>query len=175
MVQFQCVWLLGLNQHGWHAAFTFPSTFNFPVSLSGLRRQLSHLTILKNLKLPLLLHEGGRKETKVYVFQSLLSPLDCKENKPINSEGNQPWVLTGRTDSESEAPILWPSDEKTPWKRPWCWESVKARGEADDRGWDGWTVSLKRPTWIWPRFGKQWNTGGPGVLWSMGSWSVGHN
>ena len=24
------------------------------------------------------------------------------------------------------------------WKRPWCWERLKAGGEGDDRGWDGW-------------------------------------
>ena len=39
--------------------------------------------------------------------ETLESPLDCKENKPIRSE-----VLTGRTDPEAEAPILWPSHEK---------------------------------------------------------------
>ena len=41
-----------------------------------------------------------------------LSILDCKENKPIRSEGNQPRVLPGRTDPEAEAPMLWPSHEK---------------------------------------------------------------
>ena len=54
-------------------------------------------------------------------------------------------------------------------------ESVKARGEGDDRGWDDWTVSLKWPIWIWPNSGRQWKTGGPAVFWSMGSWRVGHN
>ena len=34
-------------------------------------------------------------------------PLDCKEFKPVNNKGNQPWVLTGRTDAEAEAPISW--------------------------------------------------------------------
>ena len=24
------------------------------------------------------------------------------------------------------------------WKRLWCWEGLGARGEGDDRGWDGW-------------------------------------
>jgi len=33
-------------------------------------------------------------------------------------------------------------DELTHWKRPWCWERLKAGGEGDDRGWDGW-ISLK--------------------------------
>ena len=37
-----------------------------------------------------------------------LSPLDCKEIKPVNPKGNQPWIFIGRTDAEAEAPILWP-------------------------------------------------------------------
>ena len=47
--------------------------------------------------------------------KTLESPLDCKEIKPVNPEGNQPWIFTGRTDGEAEAPILWPTDsmEKT--------------------------------------------------------------
>ena len=44
--------------------------------------------------------------------EALENPLDCKENKPINSKANQPRVLPGRTDPEAEAPILWPSHEK---------------------------------------------------------------
>ena len=35
------------------------------------------------------------------------SPLDCKEIKPVNPKGNQPWVFIGRTDAEAEALILW--------------------------------------------------------------------
>ena len=38
--------------------------------------------------------------------------------------------------------------ELTLWKRPWCWETLKA-GEGDDRGWDGWTASLTWWTWVW--------------------------
>ena len=48
-----------------------------------------------------------------YVLQeSLESPLDCKI-KPVNPEGNQPWIFIGRTDAEAEAPIIWPPDEKS--------------------------------------------------------------
>ena len=39
---------------------------------------------------------------------TLESPLDSKEIKPINPKRNQPWILIGRTDTEVEAPILWP-------------------------------------------------------------------
>ena len=41
------------------------------------------------------------------------SPLDCKEIKPVNPKGNQPWILIGRTVAEAEAPILWPPDAKS--------------------------------------------------------------
>ena len=33
--------------------------------------------------------------------------------KPVNPKGNQPLICTGRTDTEAEAPILWPPDEKS--------------------------------------------------------------
>ena len=36
----------------------------------------------------------------------------------------------------------------THWKRPWCWERLKAAREGDDRGWDGWLASLTRWTWV---------------------------
>ena len=39
--------------------------------------------------------------------------LDCKEIKSVNPEGNQSWILIGRTDAEAEAPIVWPPDVKT--------------------------------------------------------------
>ena len=67
-----------------------------------------------------------------------LSSLDLKETKAVNSKWNQSWIFIGRTDGEAEAPILWPPDAKknlTHWKRPWCWERLKAGGERDDRGW----------------------------------------
>ena len=33
-------------------------------------------------------------------------------------------------------------------KRPWCWERLKAGGEGDDRGWDGWMASPTQWTWM---------------------------
>ena len=35
------------------------------------------------------------------------------------------------------------------WKRPWCWERLRAEGEGGDRGWDGWMASLTQCTWVW--------------------------
>ena len=42
--------------------------------------------------------------------KTLESPLDCNEIKSVNPQGNQPWVVIGRTDVEAETPILWPPD-----------------------------------------------------------------
>ena len=63
-------------------------------------------------------------------------------------------------------------EEVTHLKRPWCWERLKAGGEGDNRGWDGWMASLTQWTWIWVNSGSQWWTGRPGVLHSMGSQRV---
>ena len=48
----------------------------------------------------------------VLLEKTLESPLDIKEIKPVNTKGNQPWIFTGRTDAEAEAPIRWPPDVK---------------------------------------------------------------
>ena len=45
--------------------------------------------------------------------KTLVSPLDCKEVKPVNPKGNQPWIFIGRTVAEAEAPVLWPLDAKS--------------------------------------------------------------
>ena len=47
----------------------------------------------------------------VVLEKTLESPLDCKEIQPVNSIGNQPWILIERTDAEA-APVLWPPDVK---------------------------------------------------------------
>ena len=62
-------------------------------------------------------------------------------------------------------------EELTHWKRLWCWERLKAGGERDNRGWDGWMASLTQWTWVWASFGSWWWTGKPGMLQSMGSQS----
>ena len=45
--------------------------------------------------------------------KTLESPWDSKEIKPVHPKGNQPWICIGRTDTESEAPIVWPPDAKS--------------------------------------------------------------
>ena len=72
----------------------------------------------------------------------------------------------------------WNSNTLTTWckelthlKRPWCWERLKAGGEGDDRGWDGWMASPTWRTWVWASCRRWRGTGKPGVLPSMG-WGI---
>ena len=48
----------------------------------------------------------------VVLEKTLESPLDKKEIKSVNPKENQPWIITGRADAETKAPILWPPDAK---------------------------------------------------------------
>ena len=66
-------------------------------------------------------------------------------------------------------------DEPTHLKRPWCWERLKAVGEGDDRGWDGWLASPTQWTWVWTNSRRWWRTGKPGMLQSMGLQRVRHD
>ena len=49
----------------------------------------------------------------VVLEETLESPLDSKEIKPVNPKGNQPWLFIRRTDTEAEVPIFWPPDVKS--------------------------------------------------------------
>ena len=102
------------------------------------------------------------------------SPLDHKEISPVNPKGDQRCIVTGRTDAE--APNLWPPDAKSwLWKRPWCWERLKAEGEGEDRGWDGCFASLTQWTCVWANSGRWWRTGKPDVLQSTGLQRIGRD
>ena len=102
--------------------------------------------------------------------KTLESPLDCKW---VNPKGDQSWILIESTDAEASK--LWLPGAKN-WlieKRRWCWERLKAGGEENDRGWDGWMASLTQWAWVWVNLEREWRTGKPGVLQSMGSQRVG--
>ena len=66
--------------------------------------------------------------------KTLESPLETREIKPVNLEGNQPRILFGRTDAKAEAPILWP-----PYAKSWL------TGKDSDAGKD-WRQKEKRAT-----------------------------
>ena len=60
---------------------------------------------------------------------------------------------------------------RTDWKRLWWWDRLKAGGEGDNRGWDGWMASPTWWKWIWASSRSWWWTGKPGMLQSMESQS----
>ena len=97
----------------------------------------------------------------VVLEKTLESPLDCMEIQPVNPKGNQPWIFIS---SWSSNPLATWCEELTHLKRPWCWERLRAGGEGDDRGWDGWMASLTQWTWVWASSQRWWRTGKPGVL-----------
>ena len=114
-----------------------------------------------------------RLNTEEWCFQvvvlekTLESPLDCKEIKPVNPKGNQPWILIAETDAEAEVPIHWPPDAKS-WfigKDPdagkdWGQE-VKGMTEDEMVGWHhqlnghefeqtpGYSEGQRRLQWVW--------------------------
>ena len=109
----------------------------------------------------------------VVLEKTLESLLDCKDIKPVNPKGNQSWIFIGRTDAKAETPILWPPDGKS-WlirKDP---DAGKDWVEGDDRGWDGWMVSLTQWIWVCASSRRWWRTGKPGVLQSMELQSLTH-
>ena len=94
-------------------------------------------------------------------------PLDCREIQPeeISPEYSLEGLMLNFT---------W-CEELTHLKRPWCWQRLKAGGEGDDRGWDGWMASPTQRTWVCVNSGSWWWTGRPGVLQSMGSQRFRHD
>ena len=106
----------------------------------------------------------------VVLEKTLESPLDYKEIQPVNLKGNQPWIFSGRTDAEAEAPTLGPPDANS-----------RLTGKDLDAGKDrrleekgtteeemvGWHHRLNGH-WVWASSRRWWRTGKPGELQSMG-------
>ena len=108
----------------------------------------------------------------VVLEKALESPLDCKEIQPVHPKGNQSWIFIGRTDAESEAPILWPPDEKN-WfigrdpdaGKDWRHEEKKQM-EDEMVGWNHWPMDMSL---IW------WQREKPGMLPSVGLQRIRHD
>ena len=114
------------------------------------------------------------------------NPLQCSCLK--NPRGSGAWwaavygVAQSRTRPKrlsSSKELCWNASTLATWckelthlKRPWCWERLRAGGEGDYGGWDGWMASPTRWAWVWVSSGSWWWTGRPGVLWFMGSQRV---
>ena len=106
----------------------------------------------------------------VVLEKTLETPLDCKEIQPVHPKGDQPGCsleglmlklklqyfghLMQRADSLEKTLML---------------GKIRAGGEADNGGWDGWMASSTWWCWSW------WWTRRPGMLRFMGSQRVGHN
>ena len=81
----------------------------------------------------------------VVLEKTLESPMDSKEIKPVHPKGNE-WVLHIHWKDwcwswSSNTLATW-YEVPTYWKRPWCWERLRARDEGVDRGRDGWIACI---------------------------------
>ena len=113
----------------------------------------------------------------VVLEKTLESPLDCKEIQPVHPKGDQSFSVHWKDwcwSWNSNTLATW-YEELTHLKSSWCWERLRAGGEGDDTGWDGWMVSPTQWTWVCVNSGSWWWTGRPGVLLFMGSQRVGHD
>ena len=147
---------------------------------------LTKVRLVKAMVLPVIMYGCERWNIKLSTEELML--LNC-------SVGEDSWEALGLqgapTSPSSRKSVLnihwknwcwsWSSntlgtwcEELTHWKRPWCWQRLRA-GEGDDRGWDGWMASLTQWIWVWVNSGSWWRTGRPGVLQSMGLQRVGHD
>ena len=98
-----------------------------------------------------------------------------RPNQSIQKEISPEYSLEGWCWSWNSNTLVTWCEELTHWKRPWCWERLRAGGEVDDRRWDGWMASPTQWSWAWLNSGSWWWTGRPGMLLSMGSQRVGHD
>ena len=94
---------------------------------------------------------------ELWCWRRLESPLDCKEIQLGWRKHKLESRLPGEISITSDMQII----------ASW----LRAGGDGDDRGWDGWMTSPTQWTWIWVDSGSWWWTGKPGALWFMGSQS----
>ena len=109
--------------------------------------------------------------------KTLEGSLDCKEIKLVSPK--REWALNIHWKdwcwSQSSNTLPTWCEELTLLKGPSCWARLKAGGEGDDRGWDGWMASPTRWTWVWVSSESWWWIEKPGVLQCMGSQRVRHD
>ena len=85
--------------------------------------------------------------------KTLESPLDSKEIEPAHPKGSQSWIFIGRPDAKAETPILGHLMQRTDsLEKTLMLGKIEGRRRTDDRGWDGWKVSLTQWTWVWVNF-----------------------
>ena len=82
----------------------------------------------------------------VVLEKTLESPLDWKKIQPVHPKGDQSWVFIGRTDVETETPILWPPHAKSwligkdPNARKHWRQKEKRVTEGEMVGWYHWFI-----------------------------------
>ena len=112
----------------------------------------------------------------ILTHQSLA--VSCLQEKGVSSQEKGLLLAKGKSalnthwknwcwSSSSNILATW-CEESPHWEWPWCLEILRAGGEGDDRGWNGWMASPTQWTWVWAYFRKWWRTGKPGVLQSVG-------
>ena len=108
----------------------------------------------------------------VVLEKTLESPWNCNEIKPVNPEGNQLWLFTGRTDAEAGVQYFWPPDVND---RLTGKDRLRAGGKGGNRGWGWWGGVPDSMDMSLSKLWRQWRTGKPGMLPSMGSQRVGYD
>ena len=90
-------------------------------------------------------HKEGWASKNCYfqtmVLKTLGSPLDIKEIKQVNRKENQPWILMLKLKLQYFGHLMWRGDSL---EKNLMLERLRAGGEGDDRGWDGWVGPLDR-------------------------------
>ena len=89
--------------------------------------------------------------------KTLESLLDSKKSKLVSSKGYRSLIVIGKTDAETETPVLLPPDAKS-------WLTGKDRDagkdwtqeKRDDKGWVGWMASPTQGTWVWASSRRGW-------------------
>ena len=104
-------------------------------------------------------------------------PWTARSNQSILKEINPEYSLEGlmlKLKCQYSGHLMWRTDSM---EKTLMLERLKAGGEGDDRGWDGWMVSPMWWTWVWVNSRSWWWTRKPGVLQSesMGSQRIKHN
>ena len=98
----------------------------------------------------------------VVLEKTLESHLDCKEIQPVPPKEIRPkYSLEGlmlKLKLQYFGHLMWRTDSL---QRPWCWERLRAGGERDNRGWDGWIASPTQWTWVWVNSRSWWWTEKP--------------
>ena len=122
-------------------------------------------------------HSAGRTNRISNLSMVKMRTMDWKEIQSVNLKGKSVLNIHWKDWSWSwnSSTLATGGEEPNRWKRPWCWERLRAGREGGDRGWDGWMASPTQCTWVWAISGRQLKTGKPGMLQSMRLQRVWHN